>query len=226
MQGEILSRSASDDDIKRSYDRFSLLYGLIIEKFSRTARKKGIQMMNLTKGERVLEIGSGSGEDLITISDLVGEDGEVHGIDISQNMVRYARKMIEKTAFHQNVKLTRGDARTLPYEDECFDAIYTAETLELFEKEDIENVLSECDRVLKNQGKICVISSDKKASESSTVVQLYESVYEKCQLLNQFGCRPICVERVLEDAGFEILKISDVFSFCFPMPLRIIIAKK
>ncbi len=102
-------------------------------------------------GERVLEIGFGTGWALAEIDRMIGGEGGVVGVDISRNMVNIARG---KTKGHPSGKLhpLLADAKGLPLREDVFDCVLMAETLELMGEEDMERVLREIQRVMKSKG--------------------------------------------------------------------------
>jgi ubiquinone/menaquinone biosynthesis C-methylase UbiE len=100
--------------------------------------------------------------------------------------------------------ITLGDARELPFEDATFDAIYVAETLELFSACEMETVLEECRRVLRPEGRLVVASMDRAGWEETAFVRTYEWVYRNLPGYASVGCRPIYVTDILTTSGFEV----------------------
>ena len=79
------------------------------------------QRAGISKGMRVLEIGSGAGDVAFMLAELVGASGQVVGVDINCNILETARQRAA-TAGIENVEFIPGDARTLAFDDK-FDAI-------------------------------------------------------------------------------------------------------
>lgn len=73
-------------------------------------------------GERVLEIGCGTGAFTLPLAEAVGERGRVVGADISEAMLAGARKRIAESRL-ANVSLMQADAQTHPFEPGGFDLI-------------------------------------------------------------------------------------------------------
>jgi SAM-dependent methyltransferase len=73
-------------------------------------------------GERVLEIGCGTGATTVPIAEAVGERGHVVGVDISEPMLAGARKRIAESEL-RNVTLVQADAQTHRFEPNYFDLI-------------------------------------------------------------------------------------------------------
>ena len=72
----------------------------------------------LKAGEKVLDVGCGTGPTLIRASEAVGENGRVVGIDVAPPLVKRAAERVSG-----NVDLIVGDASLQSYETETFDAI-------------------------------------------------------------------------------------------------------
>lgn len=75
----------------------------------------------ISKGMRVLEIGSGAGDVAFMLAELVGTSGQVVGVDINPNILETARQRAADAEI-KNVKFITGDARELTF-DEKFDAV-------------------------------------------------------------------------------------------------------
>jgi len=198
------------------YTKFSIFMSLI-EKSEKSLRKRSLELLQLQKGERVLEIGFGRGTALIEISKAVGETGEVYGIDLTTEMIKIAKKNLAKKNI-LNVKVREGDARNLPYKNKYFDVVYMASTLELFDTPDIPIVLNEIKRVLKSTGRLCVVSIPRGGRENSLGVKAYEWSHRTFQSFA--SCRPIYVEDSIKRAGYNITK-TDVIGVFFPMKIVI-----
>jgi len=104
-------------------------------------------------GERILEIGPGTGYYTADLADWVGPDGSVEIFDLQQEFLDHARGRAEELG-HRNVVATQGDATRLPYEDESVDAVEL--TAVLGEIPDRAAALREIERVLRPGGRLVV----------------------------------------------------------------------
>lgn len=104
-------------------------------------------------GERVLEIGPGTGYYTAEIAEWVGPTGAVEIFDIQQEMLDHTMRVIGERGL-ANVTPTRGDATSLPYEDAAFDAVVLVTVLG--EIPDQDAALGSIARVLKPGGRAVV----------------------------------------------------------------------
>jgi protein-L-isoaspartate(D-aspartate) O-methyltransferase len=68
-----------------------------------------LSALNLKPGEKVLEIGAGSGILLAYMKEIVGEKGEVYGVEIIPETYEFAKKNLKKAGYWNKVKLVLGD---------------------------------------------------------------------------------------------------------------------
>jgi len=73
-------------------------------------------------GERVLDVGCGTGATVLALAERVGPAGHVLGLDVAEPMLERAR---ERAAGLPQVELRLGDAATYPYAKEGFDLVFS-----------------------------------------------------------------------------------------------------
>jgi demethylmenaquinone methyltransferase/2-methoxy-6-polyprenyl-1,4-benzoquinol methylase len=208
----------SKEAARTSYDRMSRWY----DGFAGSEKKFadiGLAMLDIQPGEQVLEIGFGTGYALVHLAEAVDDSGKVHGIDISEGMRRVAKGRLSRAGLGQRVELRLGDASSLPYPDQFFDAVFMCFTLELFDTPEIPVLLEECKRVLKIGGGLCVVSLMK---EDSWIVRLYEWFH--LRMPEMVDCRPIHPKAALESRGFTIQ--DAVVKRMWGLPVQIVIGRK
>jgi ubiquinone/menaquinone biosynthesis C-methylase UbiE len=104
-------------------------------------------------GERILEIGPGTGYYTLDIAEWIGPDGRVEIFDLQQEFLDHVGRRAAERGIG-NVVPTQGDATALPYEDASIDAVVL--TAVLGEIPDPPAALREIRRVLKPGGRLVV----------------------------------------------------------------------
>jgi ubiquinone/menaquinone biosynthesis C-methylase UbiE len=111
------------------------------------------EVLDPSPGERVLEIGPGTGYYTLDLAQWVEPDGMVEVFDIQQEMLDHTMRRAGQRGL-ANVSATRGDATGLPYEDDSFDAALLVAVLGEIPEGDA--ALRELRRVLKPAGRLIV----------------------------------------------------------------------
>jgi SAM-dependent methyltransferase len=112
-----------------------------------------IQAALLKEGERVLDLGSGAGLDLILASKAVKQTGHVYGLDMTPAMMNRARKNIDRLGL-KNISLLRGYIEEMPLHDGSVDVLLSNCVINL--SPDKDKVFAEAYRVLSFGGRFCV----------------------------------------------------------------------
>ena len=211
----------SKEEAKASYDAMSKFYDLLAGLSEKKYKEIGLRKLKAMEGEVVLEIGFGTGQCMLALAQCVGDSGKVHGIDISEGMFNVTTSRLRKAGLSDRVELNCDDAAKLPYESETFDAVFTSFTLELFDTPEIPVVLQECHRVLRKDGRICVVAMSKRGKDN-LMVKLYMWAHDKYTRF--VDCRPIYVREALKDAGFRIVDVTE--ESMFMLPVDIVLAEK
>lgn len=97
--------------IARRYDRIAGLIGLFdrVFFFPSHLRRRAAQRLNAKPGDRVLEIGCGTGLNFPHLHEAVGAPGKIYGVDLSTGMLQRARARCMREGW-TNIELTQCDA--------------------------------------------------------------------------------------------------------------------
>ena len=107
------------------------------------------QFAKIKKGDVVIDLGSGAGNDAFIARHETGETGKVIGIDFTPAMIEKARKNAEVRGFH-NVEFRQGDIEKMPVTSNVADVIVSNCVLNLVPNKN--GVIKEIYRVLKPNG--------------------------------------------------------------------------
>lgn len=117
-------------------------------------RFETIRQLNLSDGERVLDIGCGPGYLCESMGEIVGRHGAVVGIDISSDLIALCNRRKASTQLSYAV----GDATNVNQADASFDVVVCTQVAEYVP--DVDRVLSEAFRVLKPGGRTIFVATD------------------------------------------------------------------
>src|SRR5512135_3292040 len=151
-RAEISRVTRTREQTRSTYDRISRWYDPLEGSWEGKPKQIGLQKLGVGRGEVALEIGFGTGHGILALAQAVGESGRVYGIDLSPRMLELTQTRINQKGLAERVCLKNGDAATLPFASDFFDAIFASFVLELFDTPEIPHVLSESRRVLKGGG--------------------------------------------------------------------------
>jgi arsenite methyltransferase len=110
-------------------------------------------LLDLQPGERVADLGSGSGMDVFYAAGLVGPSGSVIGVDFTPEQLAKARRLAEENGFTQ-VEFREGRIEQLPLEDGSVDAVISNGVINL--APDKRVVFAEAARVLRPGGRLAL----------------------------------------------------------------------
>lgn len=118
-------------------------------------RLQTLKALALNVGEKVVDVGCGTGFLVSEMAAVVGESGHLTGVDFSQDMLDIAAQRCESLP---QVTLCQGSAVALPLDDDSFDAASCTQVL--LYVSDLQKSLAELFRVLKPGGRLTVIETD------------------------------------------------------------------
>jgi arsenite methyltransferase len=151
-------------------------------------------------GHRVLDLGSGAGNDCFVARSIVGEKGHVVGLDFTTAMVLKARENSDKMGY-TNVQFIQGDIEEMPLNTDQFDVVLSNCVLNLVP--DKSKAFAEIFRVLKPGGHFCI-------SDVVSKGKLPEGILKSAELY--VGCVAGALPKndyldIIVNAGFNDIEI-------------------
>jgi ubiquinone/menaquinone biosynthesis C-methylase UbiE len=198
-------------DVPRTYTWIAPTHDLLALLVERRARRLAVEWAAVQSGERILEVGVGTG---LSFQQLLrrNPDGFTDGVDVTPAMLRRARRRARATAPGPNWRLQSGDAYDLPFAENTFDLVFSSYVFDLFPEDDFVPVLREWARVLRPGGRLALATM-------TTPRRWYESGWA---LLYRLwppllgGCRGVRVAPFFEKAGFQRVRRRHVSQLTFP----------
>ncbi|MEO5896756.1 MAG: methyltransferase domain-containing protein [Vicinamibacterales bacterium] len=137
--------------VEAVYEKLAKVYDLIFGPTLHPGRLQAIQRMNIQSGERVLEVGVGTGINLA----LYPTDAAITGIDFSQPMLEKARERASRKDM-RHTRLLQMDAADLKFADDSFDIVYAPYLISVVP--DPIKVAQEMRRVCRPGGRIIILN--------------------------------------------------------------------
>ena len=134
-------------------DDYSKLDGYVAEADLGLGCGVPTEYAGLKKGDTVVDLGSGAGNDVFVARSVVGEEGKVIGLDFTQEMIDKANVNKLKTG-HTNVEFKLGEIENLPLESNTSDVVISNCVLNLVP--DKRKAFKEIYRILKPGAHFCV----------------------------------------------------------------------
>jgi demethylmenaquinone methyltransferase/2-methoxy-6-polyprenyl-1,4-benzoquinol methylase len=139
------------DRISPKYDVLNHLLSLNIDKAWRRKTAKAVAM---AYPSRILDLATGTA-DLAILLAKHNPQAHIIGMDISEKMLEIGKRKVDKKNLIHQIELRTGDAASLPFEDNTFDAVTVAFGVRNFEN--LDKGLSEIHRVLKPMGQVFIL---------------------------------------------------------------------
>jgi phosphatidylethanolamine/phosphatidyl-N-methylethanolamine N-methyltransferase len=189
-----------NDFVEGTYEKLAKFYDLMFGPILHPGRLLALERMGIAPGNRVLEVGVGTGIN----APLYPRTCRVTGIDLSAPMLEKARKRVARKGL-TNVRLLEMDAAHLKFPDETFDIVYAPYLVNCVS--DPIRVVNEMKRVCKRGGKIVIVNHFRSANPvlsrldrwlSPLTVHIgFKSDLDLPGFIRQSGLRPLSIEKVM-----------------------------
>lgn len=168
-----------------------------------------IQKLNIKNGDKILEIGSGTGATLAEIAS--GFDVKIDGLDVLDEMLKAAKDRIKFTNLDGRITLFKGEMnKPFPFPDETYDKVYTESVIGFQPAESFQLMLSEIYRVLKKGGRYIANEALWKDGVSNDIIENISGISNKDFGLAQASPDNITLnifKHFAHTIGFEVKEI-------------------
>jgi len=198
--------TTSDERLQQEFNRWAEAgEGEKMERHHLDITAKTIRLMDLRPGERVLDLGCGSGWATRLLARLVATGpegfGQVVGVDVSDEMIRQARAASKG---FENILYAWGSAQQIPWEENFFDKMLSVESFYYYADQD--QALDEVFRVMAPRGRIFILINLYKDNPYSLqwvdklkVPVQVRSAAEYCEMLSKHGFQNVEARKIPDD---------------------------
>ena len=140
------------ESVKAAYRRYAAVYDAVFGPVLQPGRKAVVQALGLRSGDRVLEVGVGTGLSL----PLYPRDVRITGIDVSREMLDKARRRVSRRRLSNVEALLEMDAERMSFPDASFDKVVAMYVVSVVERP--AKLLEELHRVCRPHGEIYLVN--------------------------------------------------------------------
>jgi demethylmenaquinone methyltransferase/2-methoxy-6-polyprenyl-1,4-benzoquinol methylase len=152
--------------------RYDLMNDLMSFGIHRIWKRFAVELAGIRRGQKILDLASGTGDLAARFAGLVGPDGLVVMTDINAAMLNQGRIRMADEGLVGNLAYTQVNAEQIPFPDNSFDCITIA--FGLRNVTDKQQALNEMQRVLKPGGRVLVLEfSHPQGKPLKSVYDLY-----------------------------------------------------
>ncbi len=188
--------------VRAAYRRYARHYDFYFGRVFHQGRKRAIEQMTIQPGQRILEVGVGTGLSLPEYPKGV----QVTGIDLSPEMIAGARARVEEMGL-QDMELAEMDASAMTFPDQHFDHVVAMYVLSVAPEP--EKVIAEMRRVCRPGGCLYIVNHFR---HRNALISGFEKAMSPLSRL--LGFRPdFSLEEFVERNQLDVLETSAVNAF-------------
>lgn len=218
----MLKTMLSHDEARRFYDSFGAKQDK--QMYEEAAIRDLLEHAQLERAKKIVEFGCGTGKLAARLlEDIVAEDCQYTGIDLSSTMIDLCRQRTARFSPRAKCFQNQG-APKIAIADQSADRLISTYVLDLLTGEDAAALCSEAYRVLVPGGLLCLASlAEGTTLASRTVATLWDRLFRlKPSLVG--GCRPIRLTQHLHPEQWDVFHRSLVVSYC--VPSEVVVARR
>jgi phosphatidylethanolamine/phosphatidyl-N-methylethanolamine N-methyltransferase len=197
------------ESVKAAYRRYAAVYDAVFGPVLQPGRKALVQALGLRPGDRVLEVGVGTGLSL----PLYPREVRLTGIDVSREMLEKARARVARGRLANVEALLEMDAERMSFADASFDKVVAMYVVSVVERPD--RLLRELHRVCRPDGEIFLVNHVR--SDNRFVAAVEKAL---APLSDKIGFRPDFELRDMVSDADQLTELSRINFFWKVMRLR------
>lgn len=164
-----------------------------------------VDLVQLQKGQKVLDMATGTGIIAIAVAQIVGSEGKVTGVDFSSGMLAQAQQKIEELGL-QNIEFLEADAEYIGFNDDSFDVILCSTAIVYFK--DILAALRKWYRFLKPGGVVGFSCCSEESCGAPLIIEICDKHGILLTNINEPTGTPEKCHHLLTEAGFKDIEVK------------------
>lgn len=190
--------------IKKIYAGYSTVYDALFKRFFHPRIKHAITYMDIKPGERILDVGVGTGLSL----PLFPRHCKVVGIDLSPEMLKKAKDKIRENRL-DNTRVFHMDAMGVGFRDDSFDKVFISHVVSVVP--DPYKLMSEVKRVCRKGGTVVIVNHFKSGNK---LIETFEKIINP--VCKRIGWRSdMCLNEFIAGTGLSVNKKTKLKKFDF-----------
>ena len=168
MRDHLHSKSHHGEATRGEVIHWAPVYNAVFGPLIRRTHAAVVELAAVSAGERVLDVGCGTGSLAIALKASVGPTGLVHGIDASPEMIEVAQRNASKAG--ADVSLQAGLAEAIPFPDGTFGLVVSQLAIHHLPDDLKPAAFNEMHRVLKSEGRCLIVDFEPPRSAPGRLV--------------------------------------------------------